>query len=119
MHTKEKGFIFKGEEDTRANLIGDGDQIGDAKRDESLVSMVSQSEIFEIDETRGYITQRFQKLVSEHGGSRKKETHDNTISSGNVCYRTDQPVHSMRDCLIHGDDFKEVETNRGTRSILR
>ncbi|KAG5621668.1 hypothetical protein H5410_006886 [Solanum commersonii] len=44
------GLIYKGE-DMRADLTGDADQKGDAKRDKSLASKVSQSEISKIDGT--------------------------------------------------------------------
>ncbi|KAH0657623.1 hypothetical protein KY289_026371 [Solanum tuberosum] len=60
MHIKGECIILKGE-DMRANLIGGADQERDAKRDESLAFKVSQSEINEIDQTKGYFTQRYQK----------------------------------------------------------
>ncbi|KAH0653501.1 hypothetical protein KY290_031782 [Solanum tuberosum] len=88
MHIKGKGLIFKGE-DMRANLTGDADQKGDAKRDKSLASTVSQNEISKIDETM------------------KKENHNSATSSSNVCYKCDQPGHSIRDFSINKDDHGE------------
>jgi len=108
-----EGLILKSE-DMRKNLIIDADQKRDANRDESLASKVSQSENPEIDENMGYFTQRFQKIVSERGGFMKKENHDSATSSSDMCYKCDQPSHSIRDYPMHKADPKEyVKTGEG------
>ncbi|XP_049397358.1 uncharacterized protein LOC125861530 [Solanum stenotomum] len=109
----------------RIDLIIDADQKRDAKRDKSLASKVSQSENPEIDENMGYFTHRFQKIMSERGGFMKKENHDSATSSSEVCYKCDQPGHSIRDCPMHKVDHKEyLKTEEGThkkgdRSVTR
>ncbi|KAH0678865.1 hypothetical protein KY284_019950 [Solanum tuberosum] len=95
MHIKGNGLIFKGE-DMRADLTGDADQKGDAKRDKSLASKVSQSEISKIDEIM------------------KKENHNSATSSSNVCCKCDLPGHSIRNFPMHKADHIEfVKTEEG------
>ncbi|KAK4731397.1 hypothetical protein R3W88_024385 [Solanum pinnatisectum] len=55
----------------------------------------------------GYFTQRFQKILTECGAFMKKENHDTTTSSSDVCYKCDQPGHSIRDCFMHKTDHGE------------
>lgn len=75
----------------------------------SLASKVSQSENFEIDKTMGYFTRRFKKFASEQGGFMNKETNDCATSSSDVCYKCDQPGHSMRDCPMHKAHCEKVK----------
>lgn len=50
----------------------------------------------------------------------KEEAHDIITSSSGMCYKCDQPGHTMRGCLVLEVDNKEVkdqEGKRGTRSV--
>ncbi|KAH0698506.1 hypothetical protein KY284_012721 [Solanum tuberosum] len=50
---------------------------------------------------------------SKHGGSMKEEAHDSPTSSSGMCYKRDQPGHTMRDCHVLEVDHKEVKDQEG------
>lgn len=60
-----------------------------------------------------YLTQKFQKFVSKRGGSMKEEAHDSATSSSDMCYKRDQPDHTMRNYHVLEVDHKEVKDQEG------
>lgn len=75
-----------------------------------------QSEVLEIYENMGYLTQSFQKIM-RIGGTLMNEGNLGKVTNLNdVCFKCGKPYHFIRDCSVHKGETRNVSSPEETRT---